>query len=307
MLRNLRYLVTAGAVLGLLAVPAFSATVIATTTYNFDASDTGTTATFKNGGGGALTPVALVGTAASHLGAGGTDGILGPFGNSAVGLVQNNQVVQMTITSPGPAFNAITLNFDLWVFNSWDGDGWTYTHSDGVSHYYTPDQFQVAVGGSMPSGQSCTGSALCTTFAMDYSDPALHQSYGGPNSAPMTGAATTRPGSNSPYFQNPGFGMGPGGSAGGTAPYTERGYAIYNINLGTLNLGSPVTSLTIYFRGLFSGELQTGWDESWGLGRVQYSATGPDVGNGEIPEPSTIALGGLGLALLALARLRRKA
>jgi len=303
MLRNLRYLVTAGAVLGLLAVPAFSATVIATTTYNFDASDTGTTATFKNGGGGALTPVALVGTAASHLGAGGTDGILGPFGNTAVGLVQNNQVVQMTITSPGPAFNAITLNFDLWVFSSWDGNGWTYHPPTGPDQVYSADPFQVAVGGAMPTGTSCAGSALCTTFAQSYSPNGPTQDYGGANSPGMTGATVTRTTRGTSYFSNPGF----TGSAPGGGLYTDAGYAIYNINLGTINLGSSVTSLTIYFRGLFSGNLQPGWDESWGLGRVQYSATGPDVGNGEIPEPSTIALGGLGLALLALARLRRKA
>lgn len=301
MLRNLRYLVTAGAVLGLLAVPAFSATVIATTTYNFDASDTGTTATFKNGVGGTLTPVTLTGTAASHLGASGTDGILGPFGNSAVGIVQNNQVVQMTITSPGPAFDAITLNFDLWVFNSWDGDGWTYNPPVGDAQQYTADPFQVAVGGSMPTGTSCVGSALCTTFAQSYSPNGPTQNYGGPGAAGMTGATTSRTTRGVSYFSTTGF---TGAPAGGGL-YTDAGYAIYNINLGTINLGSSVNSITIYFRGLFSGTLQPGWDESWGLGQVTYSATGPDIGNGEIPEPSTIVLGGLGLALLALAKVRR--
>lgn len=296
MFRILSNLVVAGLVLGLLVIPAFSATVIATTTYNFDASDpVAGTAVFRNGANVVLNNTTLVGTAASHLGAGGTDGILGPFGNSTVGIVQNNQIVAMTITSPGPAFNAITLNFDLWVFNSWDGNGWVY---QGVT--YTPDQFQVAIGGSTPTGSSCVGSALCTTFAQPFAG--LSQSFPGTYTDPatsnnpgMTGASITRSPSGSNYFSNVGF----------DSNSTFAGYSIYSINLGTINLGTPVTSITIYFRGLFSGSLQTGNDESWGLGRVQYSALGPDV-NGEIPEPSTIVLGGLGLALLALAKMRSR-
>lgn len=293
MFGNLRNLVTTGVVLGLLVIPAFSATVIPSTTYNFDASDTGTTAAFTNGADAVLSNTTLTGTAASHLGAGGTDGVLGPFGNSAVGLVQNNQVVKMTITSPGPSFNAITLSFDLWVMSSWDGNGWVYTNPvSGNQETYTPDQFQVAL--TSPSGSSCTGSALCTTFAQDY--PGVTQEYGGSGSPGTTGAMVTRPFSGSAYFSNAGFG----------SQYTSNGYALYRIDLGTLNLGSSVNSLTVYFRGLFSGTLQLGTDESWAISRVVYSASAPDVGGGEVPEPSTVVLGGLGLALLALAKMRNR-
>ncbi|MDZ7637910.1 MAG: PEP-CTERM sorting domain-containing protein [Bryobacterales bacterium] len=216
-----------------------------------------------------------------------------------MGLVQSNNIVAMTITSPGPAFNAITLNFDLWIFNTWDGDGWTYPVNN---EFFSADQFQVAVGGSTPTGSSCVGSNLCTTFAQ--AQDGLTQSWPqpdptnpniGPNQPGRTGDIASRGASTVDYFSTAGFGVG----------YTGSGYDIYRINLGTINLGSSVTSVTVYFRGLFSGDLQQGWDESWGLGRVQYSATSPDV-DGEIPEPSTIALGGLGLALLALAKMRNR-
>lgn len=294
MLRNARNLVMAGVVLGLLVIPAFSATVIPTTTYNFDASDTAVTATFKNGANTTLTNTTLTGTAASHLGNGVTDGVLGPFGNSAVGIVKNNQVVKMTLTSPGPSFNAITLSFDLWVFSSWDGNGWIYNPpGGGAPQSYTPDQFQVAL--TSPSGTTCTGSALCTTFAQSYTG--VTQNYGGTNSPGTTGSLYSRPFSGSNYFSTSGF----------NNQYTSNGYALYRIDLGTINVGSSVTSLDVYFRGLFSGTLQAGSDESWAISRVQYSASGADVGGGgEIPEPSTIVLGGLGLALLALAKMRNR-
>lgn len=283
----------AGVVLGLLVIPAYSASVIPTTTYNFDATDTAVTATFKNAANNTLTNTTLTGTAASHLGAGGTDGVIGPFGNSGVGIVQNNQVVAMTITSGGPSFNAITLSFDLWVLSSWDGNGWIYNPPlGGAPQTYTPDQFQVAL--TAPTGDTCTGSALCTTFGQAY--PGVTQNYGGTNVAGTTGALVTRPASGGAYFSNSGFG----------STYTSNGYALYRIDLGTINLGSSVNSLTVYFRGLFSGTLQLGSDESWALSRVQYSASGPDVIGGEVPEPSTIVLGGLGLALLALAKMRKR-
>ncbi|MCL4850676.1 MAG: hypothetical protein KJZ78_04760, partial [Bryobacteraceae bacterium] len=59
MFGNLRNLVTTGVVLGLLVIPAFSATVIPSTTYNFDASDTGTTAAFTNGADAVLSNTTL--------------------------------------------------------------------------------------------------------------------------------------------------------------------------------------------------------------------------------------------------------
>lgn len=296
MVSTLRSLVMAGLVLGLLIVPAFSATVIPLTTYNFDASDpVAGTAVFVNQSNAPIANTTITGTASSHLGAGGTDGILGPFGNSTVGIVTSNQIVQMTITSTGPAFDAITLEFDLWVFNSWDGTGWTWS---GDNTFYSADQFQVAVGGSTPSGSSCVGSPLCTTFAQN--QPGLTQNFGyepntGPGRVPgIPGQLATRPASASAYFSTPGF----------DSNYTFSGYDLYRINLGTINLGGPTTSVTVYFRGLFSGALQSGNDESWALSRVSYSATSADVG--EIPEPSTVVLGGLGLALLALARVRSR-
>lgn len=298
MVSTLRSLVMAGVVLGLLVVPAFSATVIATTTYNFDASDPVgglDTAEFRNQSNVLIGNTTLTGTALSHLGAGGTDGVLGPFGNSTVGIVQNNQIVAMTITSPGPAFNAITLTFDLWVFNSWDGDGWTYT-GGSVPETFSADQFQVAIGGASPTGSSCVGSAMCNTFAQEGDFAGLTQNYPVAGSLSGTGSIVTRDRNDSPYFSTTGF---------NSNLYTGAGYNIYRVNLGTINLGSSVNSVTVYFRGLFSGTLQSGSDESWALGGVTYSAIGPDV-NGEIPEPSTMVLGGLGLALLAFARLRAR-
>lgn len=286
----------AGLVLGLLVVPAFSATVISTTTYNFDASDpVGGTAEFRNQSNALIGNTTVTGASGSHLGAGGTDGLLGPFGNSTAGIVTQNQVVAMTITSPGPQFNAITLEFDLWVINSWDGNSWTWS---GDGSFYSTDQFQVAVGGSVPTGSTCTGSTLCTTFAQNFTG--LTQNFGyepgnGPGRvAGIPGLLHTRPASQTSYFTTPGF----------DSNYTFAGYDVYRINLGTINFGATNT-VTIYFRGLFSGALQGGADESWALSRVSYSAIGPDV-SGEIPEPSTMVLGGLGLALLAFARLRAR-
>jgi hypothetical protein len=293
MVSKLRSLVMAGVVLGLLVVPAFSATVISTTTYNFDASDpVGGTAEFRNQSNALISNTTVTGAASSHLGAGVTDGLLGPFGTSSVGIVTSNQYVAMTITSPGPQFNAITLEFDLWVINSWDGNGWS-----GQFGTFTADQFQVAVGGSAPSGTSCTSSALCTTFGQSF--PGVNQNFGyAPGEGPGRTAGTpgilhTRPASQVSYFTTPGF----------DSSYTFAGYDVYRINLGTINFG-PTNTVTVYFRGLFSGTLQSGNDESWALSRVSYSAIGPDVG--EIPEPSTMVLGGLGLALLAFARIRAR-
>lgn len=282
MFRNLRNLAMSGLVLGLLAFPAFSAVVIPTTTYNFDSSDPA----WKNGVNSVITPTTLTGNANSHLGAGGTEGILGPFGNSTSGIVQNNQIVSLTLTSPGPAFNAVTLEFDLWIFNSWDGNGQTF---GGVP--FTPDYFQVALGTTAPTGSTCTGSAFCATFG----EASATQTWPTAGSPGRSGNLASRPASESPYFSTPGF---------NTSLYTFSGYDVYRINLGTINLGQDVTSITIYFRGLFSGTPQAGNDESWALGRAAVSAIGPDVSG--IPEPSTIVLGGLGLALLGLAKMRSR-
>ena len=192
--------------------------------------------------------------------------ILGQLGNETEAL-----------TLYGVPTGTVTLNFDLYIINTMDGNGpagggpdpWLLTE-DGNTLLDTtfanyPSDTQSFTSSTAGSGNTFTG------------DPSTS-----PNNAPGTGASATNT-------------LGYTGGAGGLNDST------YDLSY-TFDNTSP--DLTIDF----IGEQNQGiGDESWGLGNVTVLDS-TDESPGAVPEPSSpivLALGGLGLAALLLMRKRK--
>lgn len=254
--------------------------------WNFDASDTTPVNGFFTFTGTGVTPntFQFQGGPNLHI-TSGTDGILGPFGYGAAGPVQNGSSITLRIAAPqGGTIDSFTLSFQLWIINTWDGNGMWY---NGI--YYPNDFFQVALGSVNGRGCSQSSDLFCETFT---NSTVPMMSYGGSALPGPTGATFSR-WTPDPFRQ-----------AQGNLPIEVAGdgYGIWDISLGTVHLATPVSELVLIFRGL---QMQNGADESWALGGVRVSGAGttiidpnPDVE--QIPEPGTFLLTALGMAGLYL-------
>ena len=188
----------------------------------------------------------------------------------------SNDSVKLSLTGLG-AHNKVTVSFDVYVINSWDGNGPQGNFCCG------PDVFGVSLVNVTPG----SASGLLTTFsnldANDRSDiPAegVLQSYPNPfpnlpGSAPFTGAAEV--GTLGYDF----FGVGAGDDD-----------SVYHISL---TFDHSVSSLDLSFFGLGLQDLD---DESWGLDNVTVSTTAP------VPLPTPLLL--LGASVLGLSGARRR-
>jgi hypothetical protein len=169
---------------------------------------------------------------------------------------------------------SLSIEFDLYVIQSWDGDG-----PEGG----TPDVWTLAVSG---------GPVLLHTTFSNFTEmpgvPTRTQDYPGtyddvPDGA--TNAAKTGAVESDTLGYFPGFLDFPGGDS------------VYHLSFGFLHSAS---SVTFSFTGSGNGFSGVG-DESWGLDNVRVS---DDNGVAPIPEPGTCVL--LGAGLVALARRRRR-
>lgn len=178
----------------------------------------------------------------------------------------SNDVVKLSLGALG-AHNKVSVSFDVYVINSWDGNGALGNGCCG------PDLFGVSLANVTPG----SASGLLTTFSnLDKAGGATGflQSY--PNAFPNL------PGS--PAFS--------GAAEIGTLGYDHISDSVYHI---TLNFDHTASSLELSFFGL---NLQEIGDESWGLDNVTVSTTAP------VPLPAPALL--LGASLLGLLGARRK-
>ena len=188
----------------------------------------------------------------------------------------SNDNVKLSLAGLG-VHNKVTVSFDVYVINSWDGNGPLGNFCCG------PDLFGVSLANVTPG----SASGLLTTFsnlnANDRSDiPAIGvlQSYPNafpnlPGSLPFTGAAEV--GTLGYDF----FGGGAGDDD-----------SVYHISL---TFDHTLSSLELSFFGLGLQDLD---DESWGLDNVTVSTTAP------VPLPAPALL--LGASVLGLVGMRRR-
>ncbi len=182
---------------------------------------------------------------------------LGRFANDAINLSLGSL----------PAHIAATLDFDLYIIQSWDGDG----PEPGTPDFWTFD----VVGGS----------SFTTTFSnfpnrtQDYPN-----AYAPPPSDAINPEKTGATESNTLGY--PGFSDFPGGDS------------VYHL---TFNF--PHVDPTVAFN--FTGSSLTSVsDESWGLDNVQLNLTQrQEPPNGAVvPEPSSLLLASLGLLAASFRR-----
>ncbi len=297
MIKRFAFSVVAVTVLCFLALPAFSATTVFSHTWNFDASDAFLpNPSFNRFGVGLEGPLqyAASTTTWTSQNLSSTEGLLGPFGNSdstvTNPLASYARGVYVTIGTPmGAAFNAITISFQLWAINSWNGNSTTFG----------PDHFQVGVstGGFSafaPPTSACSTGAGSTSIACE---TVANDGWTG-SATPTTIIAPEDKG----FFTSPGIGQ---------QNMAENGISIFDFTF-TVPVTTTNNQVTIWLAGWQDQET---FNESWALSNFTVTALSGDVNNGggnggnggnggggEIPEPSTLALGGLGLALLAFAR-----
>ena len=165
-------------------------------------------------------------------------------------------IVSLSLTGV-PSHSAMSLDFDLFIMSSWDGDG---------PEPGTPDIWTVNVGGGPI--------LLHTTFSnfpnrtQDY--PGFYDDIpGGAANPPKTGASEVN------TLGYPGFLDFPGGDS------------IYHFSFLFAHTSDSVTINFIGGPGLTSVS-----DESWGLDNV---VVGVNTDSNSIPEPGTAGLLGLGL------------
>ncbi len=291
MIKRIASSVVAVMVLCLLAMPAFSATTVFNHTWNFDSTDAflGNPNFYRFGPGlEPPTQFAASTTTWTSQDLSSTEGVLGPFGNDVSGLgslASYARGVYVTIGTPlGTAFNAVTISFQLWAINSWNGDDTSLG----------PDHFQVGLSGggfanfNAPTSACSTGagstSVACETIAND----------GWSGSVSPTSVIAPE---DKGFFVSPQLNQ---------QSIADNGISIYDFTF-TVPVSTINNQVTIWLAGW---QDQGTANESWAISQFSATALSGDVNNGggnggggeAIPEPSTLALGGLGLALLAIAR-----
>lgn len=292
MIKRFAFSVVAVMVMCLLAIPAYSATTVFSHNWNFDASDAflGNPDFYRFHPDLPGVNAAATSTWTSQN-LSQTEGLLGPFGNTqsffTAPLASQARGVYVTIGTPlGAAFNSVTISFQLWALNSWNGNDTSFG----------PDHFQVGIstGGAAlfnaPTSACGVGagstSIACPTIANDGWTGSV---------APTTVVAPADKG----FFQDPALAQ---------QGIAENGFSIYDFTF-TVPVTTTNNQVTIWLAGWQDQET---FNESWALSRFSVTALsgenggggngGGNGGGGEIPEPSTMALGGLGLMLLAFAR-----
>jgi hypothetical protein len=186
----------------------------------------------------------------------------------------SNQTVNLSLSGL-PSHNIVTLNFDLFVIRSWDGNQ-VLSSQPGV---VGPDLFTVSIDGSP---------LLTTSFSNIYGPdgtPAhatYPQAYPGTypsgNFLPRTGA--TEVNTLGYQWNDPGVYVGPMDS-------------VYHL---TLAVPHSAGTLTFGFNGA-PNQIIT--DESWGIDNVQVSV-------GAAPEPATLAFALFGSLPAVLGTMRRR-
>ncbi|MCU0227345.1 MAG: PEP-CTERM sorting domain-containing protein [Bryobacterales bacterium] len=294
MIKRFATSVVAVMVLCFLALPAFSATTVFSHTWNFDASDAFLpNPNFHRFGVGLEGPTQYAASTTNWTSQdlSTTQGLLGPFGNSDSGttnpLASFARGVYVTIGTPmGATFNSVTISFQLWAINSWNGNSTTAG----------PDHFQVGVSSGgfsnfAPPTTACSTGAGSTSVAC----PTVANAGWTGSATPTTVVAPADKG----FFTDPAINQ---------QSMAANGFSIFDFTFTV-----PVTTINNQVTIWLAGWQNEGtFNESWALSNFTVTALsgenggggpgGPGGPGGEIPEPSTLALGGLGLALIALAR-----
>lgn len=199
--------------------------------------------------------------------------------NDGVNLGFTNDVVNLNLTGLA-AHDKVTVTFDVYVINSWDGNGPLGNFCCG------PDMFGVSLADVTPG--SATG--LLTTFSNINANERTD--------GVQTGALQSYPQPFPNLLGSPAFS---GAFEVGTLGYDFFGGgagdddSVYRISL---TFDHTASSLALSFFGVGLQELT---DESWGLDNVSVSLSAP----APIPLPAPALL--LGSAVLGLGALRRRA
>ena len=195
-------------------------------------------------------------------------------GNSTLG--NSNDILKLSLNGLG-AHTKLAVSFDVYVINSWDGNG------DLGNFGFGPDIFGVSLKNMTPG----SASGLLTTFS--------NVDHGEAGSDPVVGALQSYPNA---FPDLPGAPAQSGANEVGTLGYNDFGAtvprddSVYHISL---TFDHTATSMDLSF---FALGLQDITDESWGLDNVRVDATAP------VPVPAPLML--LGSGVLGLTSLRRR-